>query len=439
MATRPDLPRTRPATTRRSGDAAPAPLATTLLLTFVASLGTGVITFGVYFVAKYAHAFTRIRLLVLGLVAGVVYTLGACAVGPAIAGAARRSDRVSTRLALGTLLVSIALVCQIPLGAGALGVDHEGTIWAAVVLYQLLAGGLWPIIESYVSGGRRGAELRSAAGRFNVSWSLATAAAFFLMVPFVQDHPLRVVAVLGVVHLFLLALLPVLGPEPGRHDPLAGAEPHPEIYERLLPVFRCSLPTSYVLMGAISPLLPFLSDRLALPAVAGIALAGTWHVARMAGFVVCERWHGWHGRWAFLVAGVGVMAAGFALAVLSPMIASAAGYGVGRAGAAVGLAGFGLGIACVYAGAFYYAMEVGAARVEAGGSHEALIGAGYAAGPAAGLAAVAVAGEADGAFDPAFVGTSAAMCLLIALVAWGVLGRSPRTEKPRSSSGNGDS
>lgn len=39
---------------------------------------------------------------------------------------------------------------------------------------------------------------------------------------------------------------------------------------------------------------------------------------------------------------------------------------------------FGSGHAMIYVGSLYYAMEVGKARVDAGGMHEALIGIGYA-------------------------------------------------------------
>ncbi len=42
----------------------------------------------------------------------------------------------------------------------------------------------------------------------------------------------------------------------------------------------------------------------------------------------------------------------------------------------------------VYTAALTYALEAGRSEVDAGGTHEALIGAGYLFGPAAGLAAV---------------------------------------------------
>ena len=45
----------------------------------------------------------------------------------------------------------------------------------------------------------------------------------------------------------------------------------------------------------------------------------------------------------------------------------------------------GAGLGIVYYAALYYAMAVGRAEVDAGGTHEALIGAGYTVGPSAGL------------------------------------------------------
>jgi hypothetical protein len=39
----------------------------------------------------------------------------------------------------------------------------------------------WPIVESYLSAGRHGAEMRAAIGWFNVTWTPATATALLLM------------------------------------------------------------------------------------------------------------------------------------------------------------------------------------------------------------------------------------------------------------------
>ena len=66
--------------------------------------------------------------------------------------------------------------------------------------------------------------------------------------------------------------------------------------------------------------------------------------------------------------------------------------------AVAGLVALGIGMATIYSGALYYALVVGQAEVEAGGTHEALIGVGYTVGPLCGLLAI---GAADAELIPA--------------------------------------
>jgi hypothetical protein len=54
----------------------------------------------------------------------------------------------------------------------------------------------------------------------------------------------------------------------------------------------------------------------------------------------------------------------------------------------------------VYFSALYYAMSVGHAQVDAGGTHEALIGSGYTIGPLAVLGGLALGGAAEQAGWP---------------------------------------
>ena len=53
-----------------------------------------------------------------------------------------------------------------------------------------------------------------------------------------------------------------------------------------------------------------------------------------------------------------------------------------------GLVLFGAGTGITYYAALYYAMAVGQAKVDAGGTHEAFIGGGYIVGPIVGLIAI---------------------------------------------------
>jgi hypothetical protein len=61
----------------------------------------------------------------------------------------------------------------------------------------------------------------------------------------------------------------------------------------------------------------------------------------------------------------------------------------------IGFGTFGAGLGVVYHAALYYAMSVGLAEVDAGGTHEALIGGGYALGPLVGLGGMGLAQGAD--------------------------------------------
>ena len=92
----------------------------------------------------------------------------------------------------------------------------------------------------------------------------------------------------------------------------------------------------------------------------------------------------------------------------SPLTAQHLGGALALTQMVVGLAVCGAGLGAIYAAAFYYVMEVGDAKVDAGGTHEALIGMGYCVGPICGLAAIGLAGE-DADFEPQ-------MLLLVTLV-----------------------
>jgi hypothetical protein len=110
-----------------------------------------------------------------------------------------------------------------------------------------------------------------------------------------------------------------------------------------------------------------------------------------------------------------LVVSGFAASFLASRIAS--GW-PGLSLQLTGLAAFGLGMATVYCGAIYYALEVGHAQVDAGGTHEALIGVGYTVGPACGLAAASAFSTGEsGPFEWAVVGSVGGLAVLAAAVA----------------------
>lgn len=393
----------------------PSPLAAVLPFVFLNSLGTGVIAAGLFFLARHAYGFTNAANFGLGLVFGATYIPAALYVGPALRGLIARDPRISSRGVLAAIVVLLAALCFLPAALEPAGLGGGWTMWAIMAVAGPLNGAVWPIIESYVSGGRSGHALRRAIGQFNITWSIALAVAFWLMAPLVAEHPLFVLAAQGVAFLASLVMLRWMKPEPGRHLDASPAA-HPPVYRSLLIVFRIELPASFAVISALEPYLPELLARLGLSGAWATPAASTWMVSRVAVFALLERWHGWHGRWGLsLVAGV-LMVGGFIAAVGAPIVAGGA---AAVAIAVGGLAVFGAGAGAIYAAALYYAMEVGQAEVEAGGIHEALIGAGYSVGPICGLVALGAvpAGEPRG-FETAFVVLVVCVVAAAAAGAW---------------------
>lgn len=362
-----------------------AALGPVLWLTFINSVGTGIVTNGIYFLAKSAYGLGTKGNFALGVVLGLTYIAGALAVGP-ILNWAKRSPRASTRGAFCLALIGCGVLCIVPLAAKAAGLQGPWPAWLLVAAYSPLTGCIWPMTESYLSGGRRGPVLRRALGLFNIVWSTALVVAMWAIGPLVKERPLEVIAVLGLLHLVAIAIVRVLPAEPAAHTH-ESHEPHPQVYERLLGAHRLLLPMGYLIVSTMSPYLPTAFERMGIASAWHTPLTATWHATRVAGFVWLQHDHRWHGRWWAPVLATVTLVAGFAMVMLAPKFVSADSGDWPIVVFVAGLALLGLGVATVYTGALYYAMSVGGAEVDAGGTHEALIGVGYTVGPGIGLAA----------------------------------------------------
>jgi len=253
---------------------------------------------------------------------------------------------------------------------------------------------IWPLIESFVTAGRHGPAMRSAIGWFNFTWAPAVAIPMFAMAPILEHHGQWAIGGFSSIGLAGLVLLRWFAPRPGHHDLNVASAHVGGDYPLLLRSARVLLPLSYVLNAAMSPLLPYRLESLGLAVAWKTPATATWIVARVAVFVAMWRLAFWHGRWGTLLAGAIAMTAGFAMVVAGGTIA------VVLAGFAV----FGTGLGIVYYAALYYAMAVGRAEVDAGGTHEGLIGAGYALGPLLGLVGGSLGRAASVATGTAIVG-----------------------------------
>ncbi len=354
--------------------AEPTPLWAVNALTFLASIGTGVVWNGVSFIAEHDYVFPKRLTLALYLVMGGTYVIGAISTGRVLRFV---NTWLSPRSALGLILVFEAAVCT-----GPYFVHEDWMLWVVSCLISVLSSWLWPIVESYLTAGRHGAEMRRAIGWWNLCWTGAVATAMILMSPLVEQHARLAIVLLGGLHLVALAPLVCFGRFPGTHDrETSHASISPE-YPFLLRAARLLLPLSYVLNSAMTPLLPYLMNNLNIEKKYQTIATSTWMILRIVAMAIMSQMGFWQGRWGTLLLGGVAMTAGFGLAVL----------GLSLPLLLIGLAVFGIGMGIVYYAALYYAMAVGHAEVDAGGTHEALIGVGYTIGPITGLVGVTTTG-----------------------------------------------
>ena len=352
------------------------PLLASLLLTGLASAGTSVIWYGLPFICKRDFAFSELESYSLFLLIASVYVIGSLCSGTITNWF---QERITTRSFVGLLLLIQTIACSLPLFF-----QGAWVIWCAGGVAGACSSMLWPIVESYLVAGRHGKEMRRVIGWWNLAWMSSVASVMFAMAPLMNNYATMVIVALGAVNILAICVLPWYGKNPSAHDQEQSLEHVPEGYKRLLFGARVLLPLSYIMISAFAPLLPY------VPVISGsdvavsweTVIAGAWMVSRVGITALMWRISGWHGKWSVLWAALFVMAIGFA-GVLSASNVSIL---------LIGLLLFGIGAGVIYYAGLYYAMAVGQAKVDAGGTHEALIGGGYMVGPIVGIATIQLSG-----------------------------------------------
>ncbi len=379
-----------------------SPLWASAAITWIDNLGAATALIGIYFVARLAYEFTPAQSLGLGLVQGITYVLAAICAGPGMRLLAGPQRPISTRTLLALLHVLLAAACTIPVVW-----RSPQAMWVTVAIYTPITGWLWPAIESFLSAGRTGRDLRRSSGWFNIAWASCQVFTFWFIAPFMEKQPLWAIPVMGLSHLLAIPLIMMLRREPAAHGDAAHHHSREEValYRRLLNSHRLLLILSYIVYSSMNPLLPAIEESLALAAFWMTPVISIWMVSRVGMFWWMGAWGGWHGR-AFTLAWPSVLLlSGFAMCMLAGSVPVFC----------VGLVLFGTGMGAIYSAAFYYAMEVGSAGVDAGGKHEALIGVGYAVGPFTGI----VASEATRAAQLSPVYTRVGTFVLVLAIAAG--------------------
>jgi len=355
--------------------ARPASLPALMVLSFLCSLGTGSLWTGLPFVAEHDFHFTKSENMWLAVAESAVYAVVAFGSGNLLK---RLGAVAAPRTVLGGILVFTLAMCLLTL------TGSVAALIATALGVSAASAMMWPIVESYLSSGRHGHALRSAVGVFNIVWTTATAAGLVLMGPvFATDDSRIAIVAIGPVCALAIVCLPWFpaSPPPHLEDGLPPAVP--PVYRPLRSASRALLPTSYLLIGTIGPMLPYITGNIGIAPEWQTPVSSTWHAVRVLAMLAMWRLAFWHGRWSTLAVGGALMAGGFLLAM-----------GAGTVPALMmALAAFGAGHAVLYYASLYYAMSVGHAEVDAGGHFEALIGVGYISGPIASLVGMSLAGE----------------------------------------------
>jgi hypothetical protein len=344
-----------------------APLSVVLLITFLGSVSSGTFWAGLFFVSAGQYHFSAHANLALAAAMGAVYAVAARASGTLARGRAPRQV-LSAALLVWTLAALTPVILP--------GV--RAALWASALIGSGASAVTFPVVESYLTAGRHGAEMRSAIGQFNLTWTPATALALIVL-PLLSGHPLAVFAISGAATAAAWPAIWLLPPHPAAHEHQTAAGAIGDAYPVLLRAASWLLPFSYLVEAALAPVLPHRLAALGAGATAGL-LAALWMAARFVVLLIMWRSSFWHGRWGALAAGGAALVAGLALVVLAPALSLLLG----------GLVLFGAGMGLVYYAALYYSMAVGHAAVDAGGGFEALIGVGYSLGPLLGLAVQAL-------------------------------------------------
>lgn len=244
----------------------------------------------------------------------------------------------------------------------------------------------WPALEALVIEHEPVSRVPHMVGIYNLTWSLSTALAYFSggrLYDAIGRGAIFVVP--GVMFLGLLGavvwlrsreaavIAPPLSPAVAHHPEaraLAGRVA-PQTFLRLAWIAN---PFAYMAMYTVLAVMPDLARRLGLSPTRVGLFCSVWFFSRVAAFAVLWIWTGWHYRFRWMVTAFATIILSFAAMLLASSLTMMV----------VAQVFFGFSAGLIYYSSLFYAMDVGEAKGEHGGLHEAAIGIGICAGPAVG-------------------------------------------------------
>mgnify|MGYP002622689040 CR=1 FL=1 len=346
------------------------PFAALLILSFTGSLASIMLSRGVYFFAEQVFRFDKAQNLWMGLGSGAAYIVGAM---PSHAFAHRLGER---------RLILLLIVAQVAVMA-AMGVHtRPWLVVGGLLVFQVLNGMMWPVVESYVGAGRSPVATSKALGHFNVTWCSTVPVGMIITGVIVEEAPRWLFISGAILFVITLALAGFIAARPAHieHDhpdrPPASQMLH---FRALLISSRWVMLYSYTLLFLLLPMMPALFKELGHSTAGAAALGSTFDWLRVFTFIGLGVYVGWHSRAGLQWLTIVLLPAGFIPIMLGTLVFKSTLMVI------FGAAVFGFAAGLAYYAALYYAMVVKNAAVDAGGGHEAFIGLGYTLGPAVGL------------------------------------------------------
>jgi len=264
---------------------------------------------------------------------------------------------------------------------------------AVLVLWTASQFMVWPALESLVTEGEDRTGRARLVGIYSVVWATCSALSYFFGGGLFERLGSGSIFWLPPgLHLVQVIILwrfarqhgaPVSAPvaETSLANPLptrlrSGLDPR--AFQRMAWLAN---PFACVAVFTLLAMIPGLALKLGLSTTRAGLFCSIWFFARLAAFVLLGCWGGWHYRFRWLLAGYMFLVAGF-IAVLTAQ---------DLLWLSIGQVAFGFAVGLLYYSSLFYSMDVGEARAEHGGIHEAIMGAGNFVGPGIGAVSLLLA------------------------------------------------
>jgi len=255
-----------------------------------------------------------------------------------------------------------------------------------LVPYTVVLLFTWPALEALVIEHESPARVPHMVGLYNLTWSLSVAVAYFtggrlydalgrgaiFLVPAVIFSLQFGVAMWLRRRAAMVAIPRAITAE--IHLPELGAAAAGVSPQAFLRLAWIANPFAYMAMYTVLAVMPDLARRLGLSPTRVGLFCSVWFFSRVVAFGGLWAWTGWHYRFRWMVLAFITIIGSFASILLAPSLTVMV----------LAQVFFGLSAGLIYYSSLFYAMDVGDAKGEHGGLHEAAIGIGICAGPAIG-------------------------------------------------------